>query len=466
MLDYGLVIGDVGFVETVNEAKKKAKLIGKSVLVSVSTPVDEIDPLNVFCSMRKQDDAVLWSNEDQAFSIIGIGNAVSISVDGLDPFDSIRVQYKECLRQAIIKRPARKGVGPIFFGGFRYDPESKRDEIWEQFPDASFVLPRIGFVSIDREQWLTINLLVSEDSDANLETGKILSELDKLEFNNISEKHQIDSYVCQDDQESRWVETVNYALEAIEKKYINKVVLSRKKTFMAKKSFSPEIIIKQLSSEYPECTVFAIHKGSTTFLGATPEELAVLENDVVKTKCLAGTIARGKSMLEDEELKLQLMTDAKELNEHSSVSNMVRDALTNVCNDVTGSHSPDVMKLKNVQHLQTLFMGKIKPGCDLIDVVRTLHPTPAVAGDPTENAKKMIRELEGDRGWYSAPVGWIDYNGDGEFIVAIRSALINGVKATLFAGAGIVKGSLPDREFQETELKFQPILAALEGERN
>lgn len=466
MLDYRLVFRDAGFTETVNEARKKAKSVGKSILTSVSTSVDEIDPLKVFFSMRKLDDAVLWSHENQSLSIVGAGNVVSISADGPDPFDKIRAQYRGSIKDAVIKRPSIKGVGPIFFGGFRYDPESKRDEMWEHFPDASFVLPRIVFSSINREQWLTINLLVSEDSDANLETDKILSELEKLEFNDIAEEYVVDARACKADQESHWVDTVNYALQAIEKKYINKVVLARKKTFMAEKSFSPEIIIKQLSSEYPECTVFAIHRGSTTFLGATPEELAVLENDVITTKCLAGTTGRGKSMLEDEELRLQLMSDAKELNEHSSVSNMIRDALKNVCNDVRGGHNPDVMRLKNVQHLQTLFTGNIKPGCDLIDVVRVLHPTPAVAGDPTENAKKMIRDIEGDRGWYSAPVGWIDDNGDGEFIVAIRSALINGIRATLFAGAGIVKGSLPDREFQETELKFQPLLAAIDGVGN
>ena len=124
------------------------------------------------------------------------------------------------------------------------------------------------------------------------------------------------------------------------------------------------------------------------------------------------------------------------------------------------------MKLRNVQHLFTPIVGRVDFGCDILDLVARLHPTPVMGGVPREPALEIIRRFEGmDRGWYAAPVGWMDARSEGEFAVAIRSALLHGAEATLFAGCGIVVGSDPDREYAESCLKLRPVLAALGGEQ-
>jgi len=125
---------------------------------------------------------------------------------------------------------------------------------------------------------------------------------------------------------------------------------------------------------------------------------------------------------------------------------------------------PQIMKLKNVQHLQTPISGELNEDVTVLDLVARLHPTSAVAGTPTKEAMEVIHKMEThDRGWYSGPIGWLDEKGDGEFYVALRSALVKDEEAHVFAGGGIVSESHPDKEWDETELKLQPILSALSG---
>ncbi len=143
---------------------------------------------------------------------------------------------------------------------------------------------------------------------------------------------------------------------------------------------------------------------------------------------------------------------------------MMREALQHHCTTVHISAAPQLLKLKNVQHLKTPIAGELIPGRCILDVIADLHPTPAVGGFPRHAALEAIRNTEKlDRGWYAGPLGWIGASGHGEFAVALRSGLIDGGKATLFAGCGIVSGSDPQAEYAESCLKFQVMLRGLGG---
>jgi isochorismate synthase EntC len=121
-----------------------------------------------------------------------------------------------------------------------------------------------------------------------------------------------------------------------------------------------------------------------------------------------------------------------------------------------------VVTYGDIQHLSTTFEGDTHPGTELPDLLSALHPTAAVAGTPTKTALELIRELERhDRGRYAGPVGWLDQSGDGEFAIALRCGTIQGNQATLYTGAGIVEGSDPTLEFEETRIKLRPMLGAL-----
>jgi isochorismate synthase len=177
---------------------------------------------------------------------------------------------------------------------------------------------------------------------------------------------------------------------------------------------------------------------------------------------LAGSAPRGRTREEDAHIADQLLRDPKERAEHAVVVDALRDGLRELCTRVVADAQPRVQALSNVQHLLTRVRGEVRPGDGILDFVGRLHPTPAVGGFPTPRALELIRNLEAlDRGWYAGPIGWVDARGEGEFVVALRSALLRGQTATLFAGCGIVANSDPSAEYAEWGWKVRPMLAAL-----
>ncbi len=144
----------------------------------------------------------------------------------------------------------------------------------------------------------------------------------------------------------------------------------------------------------------------------------------------------------------------------------LRDGLAGLCDQLISPDEPELLSVSNVHHLYTPITARLRDGVCILDAVERVHPTPAVGGFPRETALAFIREHEGmDRGWYAAPVGWVGQDGGGEFAVALRSALVEGASAALFAGCGIMGDSDPEREYAESWLKFRPMLSALGGER-
>jgi menaquinone-specific isochorismate synthase len=200
-------------------------------------------------------------------------------------------------------------------------------------------------------------------------------------------------------------------------------------------------------------------------MGATPELLIEVADRRVRTAAVAGSIGRGANEREDAELAAELFTSTKERHEHGLVADALRDLLEPMASQLTYPDEPQILKLGNIQHLYTPFDGVLRSHLDVLDAVEKLHPTPALGGCPQQAAVAAIREIETvDRGWFASPVGWIDGCGNGMLAVAIRSAVIDGDTARLYAGCGIVAQSNPDSEWNETRIKFRPMLDALGAE--
>jgi isochorismate synthase len=203
------------------------------------------------------------------------------------------------------------------------------------------------------------------------------------------------------------------------------------------------------------------------FLGASPERLVRLHGGLLATSCLAGSIGRGADADADQALGARLLSSAKDLTEHAVVSEMLAESLAPICESLEVAPQPGLLRLSNVQHLYTPIHGTLALRPDgtrpcILDLVARLHPTPAVGGYPRSEALALIRRLEQlDRGWYAGPVGWLDHYGEGEFAVAIRSALLRAGEANLFAGCGIVGNSDPESEYRESCLKLKAMLGAL-----
>lgn len=256
-----------------------------------------------------------------------------------------------------------------------------------------------------------------------------------------------------------WLVGVADAIRRLEAGDLDKVVLARDHALWARAPFQVRGVTARLAAKFPDCFTFAVQG----LVGATPELLLRRFGDVVTSEALAGTAPRGTTDLEDADLARKLLGSAKDAREHQLAADSVDAVLRPRCSAFERDE-PRLKVLDNLQHVATAFRGVLARPEHLLDVVADLHPTAAVGGTPTGRALEVIRELEGmDRGRYAGPVGWVDGTGNGELGIALRCAELSGARARLFAGAGIVVGSLPEDELEETRIKLRAMQSVLGG---
>lgn len=258
---------------------------------------------------------------------------------------------------------------------------------------------------------------------------------------------------------TEWCSLVDDALAEIEAGRFAKVVLAREVVVEGNRPVPVSVVTRRLRALYPSCMVFAFEG----FVGASPELLVARTAAHVRSHPLAGTLARTGDPAADDARAAGLLTSEKDRREHRLVVETVAEGLRPVCRVLDVPDTPAILPLRNVVHLGTELTGQLgddRPSA--LDLAVRLHPTPAVAGVPTEAALQWLARCEGlDRGRYAGPVGWVDAQGNGEWALGIRSAELDGATARLRAGAGVVAGSDPEDELAETQLKLQALLAAL-----
>jgi menaquinone-specific isochorismate synthase len=262
-----------------------------------------------------------------------------------------------------------------------------------------------------------------------------------------------------------WCASVEAAAATVRAGRLAKVVLAREVAVEANRRILVSEVLRRLRALYPSCMLFSVEG----FVGASPELLVSRRGRAVRSHPLAGTVPRSGDPETDERLARGLLASAKDRAEHQVVVDAVADALRQVCERLDVPAAPSIVPLRNVSHLGTAIRATLagEPGSELpapsaLDLAIRLHPTPAVAGTPTDAALDYLRAVEGfDRGRYAGPVGWVDARGDGEFAIGIRSADIGGRRARLVAGVGILADSNAESELAETQFKLQALLAAV-----
>jgi menaquinone-specific isochorismate synthase len=244
---------------------------------------------------------------------------------------------------------------------------------------------------------------------------------------------------------------------------LQKVVLSRVAEIRFTHKVNVDAALDYLSDQYADCYRFLFEpRPHHAFFGATPELLAQVQGRQLQTMALAGSIRRGHNAVEDDAYAAEIFIDPKNRHEHALVVEALRERLQPMTSELDVPDVPDVLKLSNIMHLHTPVAGTLKAEAGVLPVIERLHPTPAMGGKPRDMALRFMTDIEPvPRGWYAAPIGWIDHNLDGMFGVAIRSAVSQDKRVWLYAGVGIVSGSESESEWQETALKFRPMLDAL-----
>lgn len=451
--------------ELIVKGIEQARQSSGGVLVSRSMRIPSVDPLSFFACGKQ--DRFFWMDPEGTSALAGSGVAHRLEAGGEDRFKSIEKQRTEMLENSIIDADRSDPfTGPLFFGGFSFDPLKTKTKLWNGFPDAELVLPSFMLTCTGDETWLTVNVVVDPNDDAKQKARHILIEKDRILTDSKLFPGDLPAkdFEVQEVLPQRFKDSVRDAARSVRDGVMDKVVLSRELRLTSEEPFHPVQVLQSLRENQPNSYLFAIERGEACFIGASPECLVKREENRLFSACMAGTIARGETVEQDDKLGEELLNDPKNLEEHKLVVKMIRSAMKEACHHVEMPRQPILYKVKNVQHLYTPVVGMATDHSDILTVVEQLHPTPALGGFPQQKALEQIREIEPhNRGWYGAPVGWVDYKGDGEFAVAIRSGLLKGKKAVLYAGMGIVGASEPESEYRETQMKFRPMLSALGG---
>ncbi|WP_028783548.1 isochorismate synthase [Thalassobacillus devorans] len=452
--------------EVIDQALNKAKQTNRQQLVSFVDYIEPIDPILFYAGAAVMGDTRhFWKSADEDFVMAGIGAAVRLASPKNDRFQDIQSQWKQLMEHAYrFDRYEQKGTGPVAMGGFSFDPFKESTDLWTAFESSQLEIPAYLLTKVGSDHYLTINAIIYPDDH------KEQLKFQWQEAKTVLLQDKNHSFIAPEILEQTeiepeaWKQMVKKATEDIEAGVVDKVVLAREMRLKFDENVDVAQVLQHLEDTQTNSYIFAFESDGVQFVGATPERLVKVENQNLLSTCLAGTIPRGETPEQDEQLGQELLTDEKNLEEHQFVVRMIRDAIESCSENVDIPASPVLYPLKNLQHLYTPVRARLKQGHTLLDVVSRLHPTPALGGLPQEEAIEYIREFEPlDRGWYAGPVGWFDSNQNGEFAVAIRSALIEKNRASLFSGCGIVKDSDPEMEYEETAIKFTPMLAVLGG---
>lgn len=443
---------------------------------SFSFTLDAIDPL-AFLELRWSENTFqyYWEKPSDDFAIAAGGEIISVSASGENRFGKVNEQIDSILESAAEYTAVPHAYsGMMFIGGFSFFNEMENG-LWNSFKPAALTVPKwtiikdgkfnIVTLSVDLDKFKSAqklhSYLVNTFADISDTCNIRFSDLDNRSRNN-GAQHSIPDPASKDDQ-SRWIDSVSKAKELIGEKAFNKIVLARRISFDKNPSLLSTEVLNSLRGQYPNCYNFLIHRpDNTTFLGSSPERLASFRGRLLLTEALAGSMQRGKTATEDTIFEKHLSESGKNIEEHNFVIKAIEERLAPFTKSLDRRNKPEIKKLSNVQHLYTPIRAQLQHDADLLEVLGELHPTPAVGGYPWHKAAPHIRTLENfERGWYAAPVGWINSKGVGEFSVAIRSGLLTENRAHFFAGCGIVADSDPMAEWEETNLKLKPMLSAL-----
>ncbi|MBJ7348324.1 MAG: isochorismate synthase [Thermoleophilaceae bacterium] len=367
--------------------------------------------------------------------------------------------------------PVASGVN--WLGGFAFMAQTPRSNHWEDFDALRFVLPQLAISARGGqtpETRLTINRLVHHGDDVAQHLAAVEAMLDALAtVSGVDPSDSVDldavgvpPKVAAPAGAKHYEASVARAVERIARGEFSKLVLARELELEVQHDFDVRAISDQLNARFPSCMSFVIGHEGQAFCGSTPELLVRREGRRVSTMALAGSAKRGLDGTADEQFGRNLLASSKDLEEHAIVVRRIERTLGRLSSWVVCGQQPELVKLKNVQHLATPIRAQLTQPRPLLELAALMHPTPAVGGEPWPEAAAAIAELEGfERGWYAGGLGWTDALEDGELYVGLRCALISGNRARLFAGAGIVSGSDPATELAETETKFEAMLHAL-----
>jgi menaquinone-specific isochorismate synthase len=423
-------------------------------LESFGVPLSMIDA-QAWLSRQNLFPRLFWMNREKSEWIAGIGETDRIEISESGPNDRSFCLLEEAME--------RKNPHARYVGGFCFNNLQKQGQLWKGFSPGLFILPLVSIEYRDGQTTLSCSLWLQPGENRQHALEHLLAILASVVADDtaapatIPEMKQV-SY-CPD--KAQWVENCESILGKFEDGGLEKVILARQ-TELAFSGKVPAIRFL-IDYPYPDNSTYRFYfepLEGHAFISFTPERLYRRDGDLLQTEALAGTITKETVKADDHMASELLLNSEKDVREHRFVKDTIYRELQPVCSDIDMQEQVGVLQLNRLAHLYARCRAKLLPEfCNDSTVLRQLHPTPAVGGVPREEAMTLILKTEPFcRGWYAAPVGWLSRDA-AEFAVGIRSALINETRVDLYSGAGLVRGSDPESEWEEVDQKIGDILA-------
>ena len=443
-------------------------------ILSFAQKIEAVDPLAVLDGLAGEAGLrFYWENPSKQEAVAAWGVTRDLLVNSPGRFEQTQLFVDSCFDQVQQEGDiGSTGSETRVFCSFSFFEDSAYSERngGGTQPTATMFLPRFQITKKNKNHFLVINYPLSDHAQTPEVVRSLrdkVSSIDWSEYKELAPSHkktidwqEKDIFSAASSQYFKT--TVRSALNSIALDEMSKIVLAHAVDIKSPTPFDTINSLQNLRDRHPDCYIFDLRNNNgQDFIGASPERLVSIQNRQLVTDALAGSAPRGKSTSEDVQWANILLKNRKEKREHQAVSDFITARLKNI--GLKPQQLPlQLLQLSNIQHLWTPIYAHLPKGIEPLEIIAQLHPTPAVAGVPNRIACNKIRHYEKfDRGLYAAPLGWIDNHGNCEFVVGIRSALIEQNNARLYAGAGIVSGSNPDKEFVEIQLKLQSLLKAL-----
>ncbi|MHA7197689.1 isochorismate synthase [Arthrobacter alkaliphilus] len=440
-----------------------------SSLRTLTVPLDVDSSSGGLPSFLVRDDVLCWSRRENG--LVGFGELARFTASGPERFLEADIWWRHLVLEADVTDPLEiPGTGPVAFGSFAF---SKTSDF-----ESRLILPEIVVGIRDGQSWLT--QLTLDDVELT-EAGALAALAGWLSPTDGAGPAPGGSGVGRSSfvgngkvtlesgslSEAAWKQAVADGVAEIRTGKLEKLVLARDVVATLPDGVNAAEVLRQLASRYRECWTY----GVDGLVGATPEMLIQVEGRTAQARVLAGTLdrrdAEGMDGSPMDYAERVLAGSEKQRHEHEIAIQSLTTQLAPFSEAMNAHSEPFILELPNVWHLASDVKAELAdieghvPTC--LALINALHPTAAVCGTPTLIAGELIRELERmDRGPYAGPVGWLDAAGNGEWGIALRGAVIEGpTSVRLYAGCGIVEGSVPEAELAETWAKFRPMLESL-----
>jgi len=447
------------------ECRAVARAAGRPQLVSISLAVEDLDPLAVLESIYEPGQLHCYVERPASgFAVAGAEAVLEFRAAGPGRFAAASAFIARTLEDTLAVGPVETPfAGPHFFLAASFADEVPAGD---PFPALRLFVPRWQVSRQGDGSVAVANLVIGADAPIDLIAAKVWkahAKFRSFDYRAATGRDRPAGLLRTEELSGDYRAAVRRGLEGIARGEYRKIVLARARRLTAGGDFHPLSVLNHLRQRFPSCYAFSVADGAgRSFIGASPERLVRVVGGRMHTEALAGSAPRGATASEDAALARGLLHSDKDLREHRLVLESIARRTADLGLRLEHAPVPRLLGLANVQHLHTPVSAALPPGVHLLDLVARLHPTPAVGGTPREPAVAAIAGIETfPRALYAGPLGWTDWRGEGECIVSLRSALIDGPTATAYAGAGIVAGSDPEKEFAETELKFKALVDAL-----